>query len=419
LDESDSFCTLKTIRRDSLDRFSLRKREGDEDLAPNAHWEIRTPAASAKSRLLVVVSAKCLPLLGGAVKLLSMIPVTGYAAQSATSPLAPFNFERRDLRPKDVLIEILYCGICHSDLHLVRNDWGRSIYPLVPGHEIVGRVIEKGKRARKFKKGDLAAVGCYVDSCRKCSNCKDGLQQYCTGGLVLTYNSYEKDGKTVTKGGYSTKIVVDEDFVLKVPARLSPEKVAPLLCAGITTYSPLRYWKVGKRHQVAVLGLGGLGHMAVKFASRFGAKVTVLSGSPNKQRDAKRMGATDFVLTSDSEKMKKLGNYFDFLIDTASTGHDLDFYLTLLRTNGVMICVGLPSGEEQLSPFSLVLGRRSIAGSLIGGLPETQEMLNYCGRNGITADVEVIPIQRVNEAYERMLKSDVRYRFVIDLGSVS
>lgn len=347
-----------------------------------------------------------------------MIPVKGYAVQSAASPLAPFDFERRDLRPKDVLIEILYCGICHSDLHLVRNDWGRSIYPMVPGHEIVGRVTEKGKRARRFKKGDLAAVGCYVNSCRKCSNCKDGLQQYCTGGLVLTYNSYEKDGKTVTRGGYSTKIVVDEDYVLKVPPTLPLERVAPLLCAGITTYSPLRYWKIGKRHKLAVIGLGGLGHMAVKFAAGFGAKVTVLSGSANKQPDAKRMGATDFVLTRDTEKMEALSNHFDFLIDTVSAGHNLDFYLGLLRTNGVMICVGLPSGEEQLSPFSLVLGRRSIAGSLIGGLPETQEMLNYCGRKGIAADVEVIPVQQVNEAYERMLRSDVRYRFVIDMGSL-
>jgi uncharacterized zinc-type alcohol dehydrogenase-like protein len=347
-----------------------------------------------------------------------MIAVKGYAAHSSTSPLRPFDFERRNLRPKDVLIEILYCGICHSDLHLVRNEWGRSTYPMVPGHEIVGRVIAKGKRARRCKKGDLAAVGCFVDSCRKCSNCKDGLQQYCTGGLVLTYNSYEKDGKTITRGGYSTNIVVDEDYVLKVPSKLPLEKVAPLLCAGITTYSPLRYWKVGKGHRVAVLGLGGLGHMAVKFASAFRAKVTVLSGSPNKQRDAKRMGATDFVLTRDAEKTKRLTNYFDFLVDTVSATHDFDFYLGLLRTNGVMICVGLPSGEEQLSPFNLVLGRRSIAGSLIGGLPETQEMLNYCGRNGITADVEVIPIQQVNEAYDRMLKGDVRYRFVIDLASI-
>jgi alcohol dehydrogenase (NADP+) len=347
-----------------------------------------------------------------------MIPVTGYAARNPSSPLRPFDFDRRDPGPKDVLIEILYCGICHSDLHVVRNDWGRSVYPLVPGHEIIGRVIDKGKSARRFNKGDLAAVGCYVDSCRKCSNCKHGLQQYCTGGVVLTYNSYEKNGQTLTRGGYSTNIVVDEDYVLKVPPKLALEQTAPLLCAGITTYSPLRHWKVGKGHKVAVLGLGGLGHMAVKFASAFGASVTVLSRSTNKRRDAKRMGATSFVLNTDSEKMKRLTNYFDFIIDTVSAGHDLDFYLGLLRTNGVMICVGLPSGEEQLSPFNLVLGRRSIAGSLIGGLPETQEMLNYCGRNGIAADVEVIPIQQVNQAYKRMLRSDVRYRFVIDLSSL-
>jgi uncharacterized zinc-type alcohol dehydrogenase-like protein len=289
---------------------------------------------------------------------------------------------------------------------------------MVPGHEIVGRVIEKGKYARRFTKGYVTAVGCFVDSCRKCSNCKRGLQQYCTGGLVLTYNSYDKDGRTVTRGGYSTKIVVNEDYVLKVPPKLPLEKVAPLLCAGITTYSPLRYWKVDKRHNVAVLGLGGLGHMAVKFACAFGAKVTVLSGSPNKKRDAKRMGASEFVLTRDTAKIERLTNRFDFIIDTVSAGHDLDSYLALLRTNGVMVCVGLPSGEEQLSPFNLVLGRRSIAGSLIGGLPETQGMLNYCGRHNITADVEVIPIQKVNQAYERMLKSDVRYRFVIDLASL-
>ncbi|HEX4652671.1 MAG TPA: NAD(P)-dependent alcohol dehydrogenase [Candidatus Udaeobacter sp.] len=347
-----------------------------------------------------------------------MISVRGYAAQSATLPLAPFDFERRELGPKDVLIEILYCGICHSDLHVVRNEWSRSNYPLVPGHEIVGKVIDNGRRVRRFKKGHFAAVGCFVDSCRKCPNCKGGLQQYCTGGLVLTYNSYEKDGKTLTRGGYSTKIVVDEDYVLKVPAKLPLENTAPLLCAGITTYSPLRYWKVGRGHKVAVLGLGGLGHMAVKFASAFGAKVTVLSRSPKKQRDAKRMGAADFVLTSDRDKTQALGSRFDFIVDTVSAGHDLDFYLNLLRTNGVMICVGLPSSEEQLSPFNLVLGRRSIAGSLIGGLPETQEMLNYCGRNGITADVEVIPIQQVNHAYKRMLRSDVRYRFVIDLATL-
>ncbi len=347
-----------------------------------------------------------------------MIAVKGYAAHSATLPLRLFDFERRDLRSKDVLIDILYCGICHSDLHLVRNEWGRSNYPMVPGHEIVGRVIKTGKNAKKFKKGDVAAVGCFVDSCRKCPNCKDGLQQYCTGGLVLTYNSYEKDGETITRGGYSTKIVVDEDYVLKVSSKLPLEKVAPLLCAGITTYSPLRYWKIGKRHKVAVLGLGGLGHMAVKFASGFGAKVTVLSRSPNKQRDAKRMGASDFAITRDAEKMKTLSNHFDFLIDTVSATHDFDFYLGLLRTNGVMICVGLPSGEEQLSPFNLVLSRRSIAGSLIGGLPETQEMLDYCARHKITSDVEVIRIQQVNQAYDRMVKSDVRYRFVIDLASL-
>ena len=347
-----------------------------------------------------------------------MISVKGYAAQSDVSPLAPFDFERRDLRPKDVLIDILYCGICHSDLHLVRNEWGRSIYPMVPGHEIVGRVIKAGKKAKRFKIGDPAGVGCFVDTCRECSNCKDGLQQYCTGGLMLTYNSYEKDGKTVTRGGYSTKIVVDEDYALKIPAKLPLEKVAPLLCAGITTYSPLGYWKIGKGHKLGVLGLGGLGHMAVKFGSAFEAKVTVLSSSGAKQQDAKRLGAHDFVVTSDDEKMKQLANHFDFIIDTVSAAHDYNTYLALLRTNGVMICVGLPSGEEQFSPFNLVLGRRSIGGSVIGGLPETQEMLTYFVSHGITAAVEVVPMQQVNPAYDRIVKGDVRYRFVIDLASL-
>src|SRR5438874_3956433 len=239
-----------------------------------------------------------------------MIAIKGYAAQSAISPLRPFRFERRNVRPKDVLIDILYCGICHSDLHLVRNEWGRSIYPIVPGHEIVGRVIKKGKTARRFKIGDLVAVGCFVDSCRKCSNCKDGLQQYCTGGLVLTYNSYEKDGKTITRGGYSTKIVVDEDYVLKVPAKLPLERVAPLLCAGITTYSPLRYWKVGKGHKIAVLGLGGLGHMAVKFGVAFGAEVTVLSTSASKEAAAKALGAHKFVVTSDASQLEAVKRSF-------------------------------------------------------------------------------------------------------------
>jgi alcohol dehydrogenase (NADP+) len=366
-----------------------------------------------------MLDAKYLPLAPCSRKSAGvMIPVKGYAAQSPVSPLAPFDFERRDPRPKDVLIEILYCGICHSDLHLVRNEWGRSNYPMVPGHEIVGRVTKTGKKAKRLKTGDLVGVGCFVDSCRKCPNCKDGLQQYCMGGLVLTYNSYEKDGTTLTRGGYSTKIVVDEDYVLKVPSKLPLEKVAPLLCAGITTYSPLRYWKVGKGHRVGVLGLGGLGHMAAKLGCSFGAKVTVLSSSPAKQQDARRLGAHDFVVTSDDEKMKRLANHFDFIIDTVSAAHDYNTCLGLLGTNGVMICVGLPSGEEQLSPFSLVLGRKSIGGSLIGGLLETQEMLNYCGRNGITSDVEVIAIHQINQAYDRMVKGDVRYRFVIDLASL-
>lgn len=347
-----------------------------------------------------------------------MIPVKGYAAQNSASPLAPFDFQRREPGPNDVLIDIIYCGICHSDLHLVRNDWGKSIYPMVPGHEIAGKVVKVGNKVKRFKASDIVGVGCFVDSCRKCSNCKEGLQQYCQGGLVMTYSSYEKDEKTVTQGGYSTKIVVDENYVLKVSPKLPLEKVGSLLCAGITTYSPLRHWKIGKGHKVGVVGLGGLGHMAVKLASSFGAKVTVLSTSSSKEPDAKRLGADDFALSSDQEKMKALANCFDFIIDTVSVAHDYNAYLGLLRTNGVMICVGLPPDLAHILPQNIILARRSISGSLIGGLPETQEMLDYCAKHKITPDVEIIPIQQINQAYDRLVKGDVRYRFVIDLASL-
>ncbi|ULQ57329.1 NAD(P)-dependent alcohol dehydrogenase [Flavihumibacter rivuli] len=344
--------------------------------------------------------------------------IHAYAAQDAATPLAPFSIDRREPGPHDVEIEILYCGVCHSDIHQARNEWGNSIFPMVPGHEIVGKVTRVGDHVKKFKVGDLAGVGCLVDSCRECHNCKEGLEQFCENGSVGTYNALERDGKTPTYGGYSTLIVVDEAFTLKVPSNLDLAAVAPLLCAGITTYSPLRYWKVGKGHRVGVLGLGGLGHMAVKFAVSFGAEVTMLSGSPSKEADAKRLGAHKFLLTSDKEGMKQHTNYFDFIIDTVSAPHDYNVYLNMLRTNGTMICVGAPPAPAQVPAFNLILNRRSIGGSLIGGLPETQEMLDYCGEHNIVSDIELIPIQKINEAYDRMLKGDVRYRFVIDTASL-
>jgi uncharacterized zinc-type alcohol dehydrogenase-like protein len=341
-----------------------------------------------------------------------------YAAASATERLGPFTLNRREAGPHDVQIEIVYCGVCHSDIHQVRNEWGNSIYPMVPGHEIVGRVTKVGDQVRKFNVGDLAGVGCFVDSCRECPNCTAGLEQYCRNGLIVTYNGYEKDGKTPTYGGYSTQIVVDEKYTLRVSPDLPLEGVAPLLCAGITTYSPLRHWKVQKGHRVGVLGLGGLGHMAVKLAASFGAEVTMLSGSPSKEKDAKRLGADHFALTSNDEAMNRLNNHFDFIVDTVSAPHDYTKYLNTLDTDGVMICVGAPPEPTPISAFSLLLQRRSIVGSVIGGIQETQEMLDYCAEHGITSDVEVIPIQQINEAYERMMKGDVKYRFVIDIASL-
>jgi alcohol dehydrogenase (NADP+) len=347
-----------------------------------------------------------------------MIPVKGYAAQNASNPLGPFNFDRREPASHDVQIEILYCGVCHSDLHQVRNEWGNSIYPMVPGHEIVGRITKTGSHVKNFKTGQLAGVGCFVDSCRTCPNCLAGLEQYCDIGMVSTYNGYEKDGKTPTYGGYSSLIVVDEKYVLKVAENLPLEGVAPLLCAGITTYSPLRHVKAGKGHKVAVLGLGGLGHMAVKFAASFGAEVTMLSGSKSKQEDAKRLGAHHFVLTSDEKLVKGLQNHFDFILNTVSAPHDYNFFLNLLNTNGTMIVVGAPPSPAQVPAFNLIMKRRSIMGSLIGGIGETQEMLDYCSEHNIVSDVELIPIKDIDRSYERMLKGDVRYRFVIDMASL-
>ncbi len=347
-----------------------------------------------------------------------MLPTNAYAAQSATTPLAPFKFERRDPGAHDVQIEILYCGVCHSDIHQARNEWGGSTFPMVPGHEIVGRVTATGNKVTKFKAGDLAGVGCFVDSCRECDNCKQGVEQYCEGGMSGTYNSRERLTGAPTYGGYSTQIVVDENYVLTVSEKLPLAGVAPLLCAGITTYSPLKYLGVGKGHKVGVLGLGGLGHMAVKFAVAFGAEVTMLSSSPSKKADAEKLGAHHFALTSDAAIMKGLANSFDFILNTVSAQHDYGMYLNLLRTNGTMIVVGVPPVPATVPAIQLIMKRKSIIGSLIGGIKETQEMLDYCAEHNIVSEVEVITADKINEAYERMLKGDVRYRFVIDAASL-
>jgi uncharacterized zinc-type alcohol dehydrogenase-like protein len=347
-----------------------------------------------------------------------MTRIKAFAAQDAESTLGPWNLERRTPGPGDIQIEILYCGVCHSDLHQIRNEWGNSIFPMVPGHEIVGRISKIGSDVKKFKVGELAGVGCLVDSCRKCENCIEGLEQYCLNGSSPTYNGLEQDKKTPTYGGYSKMIVADQDFVLRISDKLPLQNVAPLLCAGITTYSPLRHWNVGKGHKLAVLGLGGLGHMAVKFGVSFGAEVTMLSSSPSKREDARKLGAHKFLLTSDPEQMKLVQGYFDFIIDTVSAPHNYNEYLGLLRTNGVLICVGAPPAPAQIYAFTLIGGRKSIAGSLIGGLPETQEMLNYCADHQIVSDVELINIQEIHRAYDRMLKGDVKYRFVIDMATL-
>ena len=341
-----------------------------------------------------------------------------YATHSATAPLEPWTIERRNPKPHDVQLEILYCGVCHSDLHFARNDWGMSIYPLVPGHEIVGRVTAVGDHAKKFKVGDLAGIGCLVDSCRECDNCKDGLEQYCNVSPVFSYNGNERDGSGNTYGGYSKSILAHEDFVLKISDKLPLEAVAPLLCAGITTYSPLRHWKISKGMRVAILGLGGLGHMGVKLAVSMGAEVTVLSHSAWKKTDALRLGAHKFVLTSDEEQTKEVMGYFDFILDTVSAEHDYNFYLALLRTNGVMVCVGVPPMPAQIPAMNLIFGRKSFAGSLIGGIRETQEMLDYCAEHKIVSDIELIAMKDINDAYERLLKGDVKYRFVIDMATL-
>jgi uncharacterized zinc-type alcohol dehydrogenase-like protein len=343
-----------------------------------------------------------------------------YSAASATSPLAATKIRRRDATEHDVQIEILFCGICHSDLHQVRNEWSGvmpTVYPCVPGHEIVGRVTSVGSAVTKFKSGDLAAVGCMVDSDGTCPHCREGLEQFCPN-LTLTYNSPDKHLGGVTYGGYSDSIVVDERFVLRVPSNLDLAGAAPLLCAGITTYSPMRRWGVSKGKKVGVVGLGGLGHMGVKFAHAFGAHVVVFTTSPNKKEDAFRLGADEVVVSRNADEMQKHAGSFDFILDAVSADHDINAYINLLSRDGNITLVGAPEKPLAVSAFALLMGRRNLSGSPIGGIPETQEMIDFCGAHNITADVEVIPIQKVNEAYERLLKSDVKYRFSIDMASL-
>jgi alcohol dehydrogenase (NADP+) len=346
-----------------------------------------------------------------------MTQTKGYAAHNSKAPLVPYSFERRQPRPFDVALEIKYCGICHSDIHQVRDEWGGSIYPMVPGHEIAGVVTAVGEKVTKFKPGDKVGVGCFVDSCRKCHECRTGDEQYCGHGLMLTYNHLDPDGVPLM-GGYSDKIVVDENYVLRIPDNMPLDGAAPLLCAGITLYSPLRHWKAGPGKKVAILGLGGLGHMGVKIGHALGAEIAVLSHSLKKKEDSKRLGADHFHATSDAETFKLLKAHFDLMINTVGTDLDWNKFLPLLKVDGSMVVVGLPEKPVPVNPFSLVAGRRSVAGSMIGGIRETQEMLDFCGQHNITSDIEVIPIQKVNEAYERVLKSDVRYRFVIDIASL-
>jgi uncharacterized zinc-type alcohol dehydrogenase-like protein len=348
-----------------------------------------------------------------------MLPTKSYAAFDSKSPLRPFAFDRRDPRPHDVQIAIDFCGVCHSDLHQVRDEWSGSKYPMVPGHEIVGKVVSVGGSVTKHKVGDRVGVGCFVDSCRECDMCKSGREQFCEKGMTGTYNGVERDGVTPTYGGYSSQIVVDEAYVLRVPDAVPLDRVAPLLCAGITTYSPLRHWKVAKGQKVGILGLGGLGHMGVKLAVAMGAEVTLLSSSPSKKADAKRLGAHEFVLTSDDAALNAAQGRFDLILDSVSAPHDLARFVSLLRPEGTHVLLGAPSVPYTLPAFSLIMGRRAIAGSLIGGINETQEMLDFCGKHEVLADVETIPIQQIDGAYDRMLKGDVRYRFVIDASSLT
>ncbi len=341
-----------------------------------------------------------------------------YAANAATTPLAPFSFDRRDPGERDVQIEILFCGVCHSDVHTVRNEWHGTTYPCVPGHEIIGRVIKVGAKVEKFKAGDIAGVGCLVDSCRVCESCKDDLEQFCEKGAIFTYNSPDKHNGGLTYGGYSESIVVDEAFVLQVPKNLDLAATAPLLCAGITTYSPLRHHGVTQGQKVGVVGLGGLGHMGLKLAKALGANVVVFTTSLNKVEDALRLGADEVVHSKDEAAMKKHLNSCHFILDTVAAKHDINAYLVLLRRDGNLTQLGVPSEPLAVDVSNLIFGRRNFSGSLIGGLKETQEMLDFCGEHSITSDIEIIPIQQINEAYDRLVKSDVKYRFVIDMASL-
>lgn len=341
-----------------------------------------------------------------------------YAAQNATTPLAPFNFQRRDPGAHDVQIQILYCGVCHTDVHIARNEWQGTTYPCVPGHEIIGRVVKVGAHVKQFKAGDIAAVGCLVDSCRTCENCQDDLEQFCEKGPTFTYNAPDKLTGGMTYGGYSDSVVVDDAFVLRVPKNLNLAAAAPLLCAGITTYSPLRHNHVAKGQKVGVVGLGGLGHMGVKLAKAFGAHVVVFTTSPGKVKDAVRLGADEVVQSKNEAEMKKHLNSFHFMLDTVAAQHDINAYLVLLKRDGTLTQVGVPAEPLSVQVGSLIFGRRNFSGSLIGGIKETQEMLDFCGQHNITSDIELIPIQKINEAYDRLVKNDVKYRFVIDMASL-
>ncbi len=345
--------------------------------------------------------------------------VLGYAAKTPTAPLAPFTFDRREPRSDDVVIEILYCGVCHSDLHQARNDWGFSEYPIVPGHEVIGRVVSVGDSVTKFKAGDLAGIGCMVDSCRKCHPCQQGLEQYCEEGNVQTYNGHDRHDHQPTYGGYSQTIIASEAFVLHIPQGIDLKSAAPLLCAGITTWSPLRHWNIGEGSKVAVIGLGGLGHMAIKLAHGLGAEVTLFTRTPGKEADARRLGADHIVYSTDADQMQSVANQFDLIIDTVPYVHDINPYMSTLTLDGTLVFVGFLGDNPPVSTLPLILGRKSVAGSCIGGIAETQEMLDFCGEHGITADVEVIKMDEINDAFERMLKSDVKYRFVIDMSTLS
>jgi len=348
-----------------------------------------------------------------------MISSRGYAAFTPKGALAPFDFERRDPEPNDVVIEILYCGICHSDIHQVREEWGPSHFPLVPGHEIIGKVVRTGSAVTKFKPGDVAGVGVFVDSCRECAECRVGNEHFCQKALVLTYNAEDPRHGGFTYGGYSNNIVVHEDYVLRIPPGLDLAAAAPLLCAGITTYSPLRHWKVGPGQKVGIVGLGGLGHMALKFSRALGAShIVQFTTSPNKRDDALRLGAHEVVLSRDRRAVRAHAGAFDFILDAVSANHDVNILLSLLKRDGHLVLVGLPSEPLAVAAFPLISGRKSLSGSMIGGIRETQEMLDFCAAHGIVADIELIPIQKVNEAYERTIRADVKYRFVIDLSSL-